>query len=129
MGLLDSMLAALGMRKGAPAADDASPEEAVDPERDLALEQQDDTGSFDFEADIARFFTAEFRLDMVSGSPVRRDGLFVEYAIRDVAHWYQIKATFARWLETPAGKTKFPSAAALTEARMTTTQTMSVDDL
>ncbi|PRQ07973.1 hypothetical protein [Enhygromyxa salina] len=127
MGLLDSVLSALGLRKGASASDD--PSAPVDPERDPALEQRDGAGSFDFEADIARYFTAEFRIDTLWANLERRDELFVEYAIRDVAHWYQIKATFERWLETPAGKARFATPAALMQARMTTTQTIRLDDL
>lgn len=128
MGILDSMLVTLGLRKQAPAADDSLPE-PIDPERDLALEQLDDHGSFEFEADIARFFNAEFRLDTVWEHSARRDLLFVEYKVRDVAHWYQIKATFERWLETPAGKAMYRGPEELMEARMSTTQAVNLDDL
>ncbi|KIG16111.1 hypothetical protein DB30_04983 [Enhygromyxa salina] len=128
MGLFDSMLAALGLRNDTTPVGDEQPT-PVDPARDLALEQQDDAASFDFAADIARYFTAEFRVDTAWSRPARRDGLFAEYGIRDVAHWYQVKATFARWLESPDGKSKYPTEDALIQARLTTTQTMGVDDL
>lgn len=125
MGVFDSILAALGLRPKADAAD-AGLEDAD--ERDLELEQIDDAGGFDFERDIARFFTAEFRIETAWDARTRRTALFREYAIDSVAHWYQIKATFERWLETPEAKAKYKDADDLLEARMTTTQALSLDD-
>jgi hypothetical protein len=153
MGLLDRIFSALGLGKQEPSAapDDqaasadktepkpsqdpeptASSEPAldqIDPERDLELEAQDDCGSFDFARDIARFFTAEFRIEQAWINPDRREQLFAEYEIRNAAHWGQIKATFERWLESPEGKSKYPNEASLTQARMTTTQTVTIDEL
>lgn len=148
MGLFDRIFSAIGLRKqdssderndeatGAehsqPAAagiDSSDSSDSIDAERDLELEAQDDCGSFDFARDIARFFTAEFRIEQAWPSRERRSQLFGEYEVRDVAHWYQIKATFERWLESPEGKAKYPSESSLTQARMTTTQTVTVDEL
>lgn len=153
MGLLDRILSAIGLGKQEPSAepDDqaagaeqaepkpsqdpqptASSEPALDepdPERDPELEAQDDCGSFDFARDIARFFTAEFRIEQSWTNRERREQLFAEYELRNAAHWYQIKATFERWLESPEGKSKYPSEASLTQARMTTTQTVTIDEL
>lgn len=125
MGLFDSILSVFGLRK--KSADDEAG--ADDEDRDPELEAVDDCGSFDFEADIARYFTAEFRVDMAWANHDRRAALFEEYAIRDAKHWYQIKATFERWLETPEAKAKYATPNDLMLARMTTTQTMSLDDL
>lgn len=125
MGLLDTILSTLGLRKqGTPSAD--APD---DDERDLELEAQDDAGSFDFEADIARYFTAEFRIETAWSNPERRAELFAAYEIRDAKHWRQIQATFGRWLETPAAKAKYATPDELMQARMTMTQTMTLDDL
>ena len=129
MGLLDSIFVTLGLRKDAPSSADEPLSGADDPERDMDLEKQDDHGTFDFEADVGRFFTAEFRIDTLWDKPERRDLLFVEYEIRDVAHWYQIKATFRRWVQTPAGKAKYPTSKELMQARMSTTQAVNLDDL
>lgn len=144
MGLFDRILSALGLRKQPvdESSDDLEqPDRNLlssqtgdslpldDPERDLELEKQDDCGSFDFERDIARFFTAEFRVEQAWNNRERRQQLFAEYEIRDGAHWWQIRATFERWLESPAGKAKYPNQAALSQARMTTTQTVTVDEL
>jgi hypothetical protein len=128
MGLLDSILSALGLRKPSPDAD-ASPPGDPDDERDPELEAQDDAGSFDFDGDIARYFTAEFRIETAWSNHERRAKLFAEYEIRDAKHWRQIQATFERWLETPAAKAKYRTAGDLMQARMTTTQTMTLDDL
>jgi len=149
MGLLDRIFSAIGLGKRDPSeapTDEvasaeqgereepgrnaqASNEAALDPERDLELEAQDDSGSFDFARDIARFFTAEFRIEQAWANRDRRAQLFAEYEVRDAAHWYQIKATFERWLESPEGKALYPSEASLTQARMTTTQTVTIDEL
>lgn len=151
MGLLDRIFSAIGLgkqdpsdepgdepRKGAeqgesmpqePDREAASDEAPLDPERDLELEAQDDCGSFDFDRDIARFFTAEFRIEQAWANRERRAQLFAEYEVRNAAHWYQIKATFERWLASPEGKAKYPSEASLTQARMTTTQTVTLDEL
>ena len=125
MGLLDSILSAFGLRRKQSEEPDAGESEARDPE----LEAIDDRASFDFDTDIARYFTAEFRIETSWGNPNRRASLFREYTIRDVQHWYQVKATFERWLETPAAKAKYRTPQDLMQARMSTTQTMSLDDL
>jgi hypothetical protein len=129
MGLLDSILSALGLRRKIEDDDEPASEDPQDDERDPALEAEDDAGSFDFEGDIARYFTAEFRVETAWDDRERREALFAEYQIRDTKHWYQIKATFGRWLETPAAKAKYRTASDLMQARMTTTQTMTLDDL
>ncbi|MFO7562257.1 MAG: hypothetical protein R6X02_06410 [Enhygromyxa sp.] len=140
MGLFDRILSALGLRKH-ESSDESNDEisddqdrptidaPVLDFERDLELEAQDDCGVFDFAHDIARFFTAEFRIEQAWNNPERREQLLAEYEIRDGVHWFQIKATFERWLESPEGKAKYPSAAAISQARMTTTQTVTVDEL
>lgn len=133
MGLLDSILSALGLRRREPDLSDdpqaGEADELASEERDPELEAQDDPGSFDFEGDIARYFTAEFRIETAWDNHERRELLFEEYRIRDAKHWYQIKATFERWLETPAAKAKYRTPGDLMQARMTTTQTMTLDEL
>ena len=127
MGLLDSILSAIGLRQK---PDESTSDELEDAdERDLELEAIDDRANFDFGGDIARFFTAEFRIETSWDSISRRTALFEEYEIRGVEHWYQVKATFERWLETPAAKEQFKTPNDLLQARMTTTQTMSLDEL
>lgn len=121
-----SSAAASTSNAGAP--DDEADDED-DPERDPELEAQDDAASFDFARDIARYFTAEFRIEQAWKSQERRELLFSEYQIRDAKHWYQVQATFERWLESDEGKAKYPDDQALMLARMTTTQTVNVDDI
>lgn len=88
-----------------------------------------DAGSFDFDRDIARYFTAEFRIETASYDPARREVLFAEYDVRNLEHWQRIQAAFERWLETPAAKAKYRTPGDLMQARMTTTQTMTLADL
>ncbi len=145
MGFFQRLLSALGLRKRDPldveldggdgasdqagASSSTTEPEQHDVERDPELEAQDDNASFDFAHDIARYFTAEFRIEQAWQNGERREQLFAEYELRDGAHWYQVKATFERWLESPEGKAKYPNESALMQARMTTTQTVTVDEL
>lgn len=155
MGLLDRIFTTLGLRSTPPEpADDAAKTDAADAkssdeaaksssplenldeltptepgERDPELEAKDDPGTFEFATDIARYFTAEFRIEQAWRNKERREKLFGEYSIRDTAHWFQIQATFQRWLKSDEGRAKYPTDAALSQARMTTTQTVSMDEL
>jgi hypothetical protein len=88
-----------------------------------------DSGSFDFERDIARYFTAEFRIETATHDPARRAVLFSEYRVENLEHWQRIQAAFERWLETPAAKAKYRTPNDLMLARMTTTQTMTLAEL
>ncbi len=154
MGLLDTILIALGLKKkdddeqghqhhaaasSAASADraNANDDDAADDDdddddgerRNYDLEAKDDFGSFDFERDIGRWFTAEFMIEQAWEDEPKRAKLLREYAIRDSQHWYQIRATFERWTESPAGRAKYPTAGDWMQAKMTTTQTMMMDDM
>lgn len=144
MGLLDSILGLLGLKKNDDARDheqaSASPspsaaesddegDEDDDEGRDYELEAKDDAASFDFARDIARFFTAEFQIEQAWENESKRATLFREYGIRDSKHWYQVKATFERWTQSPAGRAKYPTAGDWMQAKMTTTQTLMMGDM
>jgi hypothetical protein len=148
MGLLDTILTALGLKKNdedeqkhqqhhAPASSGSSAEaQAEDDEddddgerRDYDLEAKDDSGSFDFERDIARWFTAEFKVEQAWEDESKRATLFSEYGIRGSQHWYQIRATFERWTESPAGRRKYPTPGDWIQAKMTTTQTLMMGEM
>ncbi len=157
MGLLDTILSALGLKQkqeaddiqqqvrpaqsaasSAAAAvradddDDASGDDEDDDEgerRDYDLEEKDDFASFDFDRDIARWFTAQFRIEQAWEDLPKRDALFREYGIRNSQHWYQVKATFERWSESPAARAKYPTPGDLVQAQMTTTQTLMRDEM
>jgi hypothetical protein len=88
-----------------------------------------DSGSFDFERDIARYFTAEFRIETATHDPARRSSLFAEYDVENVEHWQRIQAAFERWLKTPTAKAKYRTPDDLMHARMSMTQTMTLEDL
>jgi hypothetical protein len=147
MGLFDSIRSALGLGHKRPVSDEqvdhASGETdgGVDGGADGGRDGSDvrlsgdfdtssfDAGSFDFERDIARYFTAEFRIETATHDPARRETLFAEYEVRNLEHWQRIQAAFERWLETPAAKAKYRTPGDLMQARMTTTQTMTLADL
>ena len=128
MGLLASIRSVFGLRRNSE-FDDVELE--VD---DDDIELLDDTppfesGTFDFEHDISRYFTAEFRIETATHDPERRSSLFAEYDVEDLEHWHRIQAEFQRWLESPGAKAKYRSPDDLMMARMSTTQTMTLADL
>lgn len=138
MGLLDSIRSALGLRKRPREGDEYDLElddvEIVDDDPSASascnLELQTfDSGSFDWDRDIARYFTAEFRIETATHDPARINQLFIEYDVEDLEHWRRIQAEFERWLQTPAAKAKYRNGDDLMRARMSTTQTMSLADL
>jgi hypothetical protein len=154
MGLFDSIRSALGLGQKRPESDEQLDHlDHLDPDhadgsgaRDkgvgAALTDEPsgqlagdfdttsfDAGGFDFERDIARYFTAEFRIETATHDPARRELLFAEYDVRNLEHWQRIQAAFERWLETPAAKAKYRTPGDLMQARMTTTQTMTLADL
>lgn len=125
MGLLDSIRSALGLRPRVRELDEFDIELAGDSGDGAPF----DSGSFDFDRDIARYFTAEFRIETATHDPARRSSLFAEYEVEDLEHWQRIQAEFQRWLKTPAAKAKYRTIDDLMQARMSTTQTMTLADL
>jgi hypothetical protein len=116
MGILDTILIALGLKKPEPepsyeappaarpasqpaAADEPEEEEEQEDDdgegRDYALEARDDRASFDFDNDVENYFGAQFRIEQAWEDEPKRASLFGQYGIRNVQHWYQVKATFA----------------------------------
>jgi hypothetical protein len=139
MGLFDSLRSVFGLGRKSRESDESL--DQLD-QRDQGAGQRGagdgdsngeptsfDSGSFDFERDIARYFTAEFRIETATHDPVRRSSLFAEYHVESLEHWQQIQAAFEAWLETPAAKAKYRTPNDLMQARMTTTQTMTLADL
>lgn len=150
MGLLDTILSALGLRKQAqedsytpPAAaaaaaaanavndedDDDDSDDDDDEGRDYALEAKDDRAGFDFDSDVARYFTAQFRIERHWDDEDDRGALFVEYEIRSTQHWYQVKATFERWSQSPAARAKYPTDGDLMQVQMDVTQKVAMSEM
>jgi hypothetical protein len=150
MGLFDSIRSALGLGQKQPESDEQLDVDVNGLGSDIEIDIVDlgesdeaggqhlvgnidttsfDAGSFDFERDIARYFTAEFRIETATHDPVRRERLFAEYDVQNLEHWHRIQGAFERWLETPAAKAKYRTPGDLMQARMTTTQTMTLAEL
>jgi hypothetical protein len=131
MGLFDSIRSVFGRGQKSRESDEQL-EQADDPGLHTSGDFDTtafDSGSFDFERDIARYFTAEFRIETATHDPARRMSLFAEYEVENLEHWQRIQAAFERWLETPAAKAKYRTPNDLMQARMTTTQTMTLAEL
>lgn len=136
MGLFDSIRSALGLGHKRSESDEQLDVDGGVDDDDATLNLSGDfdttsfdAGGFDFERDIARYFTAEFRIETATHDPARRERLFAEYDVKNLEHWQRIQAAFERWLETPAAKAKYRTPGDLMQARMTTTQTMTLADL
>jgi hypothetical protein len=144
MGLLDTILSALGLRKEAPvdSFDGPPPARAAQPDadshssddddddgegRDYALEARDDRAGFDFDNAIERYFEAQFRIEQAWEDEDKRASLFAQHGIRNVQHWYQVKATFERWSESPAARAKYPTPGDLMQAQMNVTQKVAME--
>jgi hypothetical protein len=151
MGLLDTILTALGLKKPEPEASEYSPppparpasnQDADEPERveeeeeeeeddgegrDYALEARDDRASFDFDNAIEGYFEAQFRIEQAWEDEPKRAQLFGKYGIRNVQHWYQVKATFERWSESPAARRKYATPGDLMQVQMNVTQKVAMD--
>lgn len=144
MGILDTILIALGLKKpepepsydAPPAARPASQSAADEPDeveeqededddgegRDYDLEARDDRASFDFDNDVERYFEAQFRIEQAWDDEPKRASLFEQFGIRNVQHWYQVKATFERWSESPAARRKYATPGDLMQVQMNCTQ-------
>jgi hypothetical protein len=149
MGLLDTILSMLGLKKPESESDNtpppassraSAPEPDDEPEkveeddedddgegRDYDLEARDDRASFDFDNDINRWFEAQFRVEQAWEDEPKRAQLFGQYGIRNFQHWYQVKATFERWSESPACRRKYATPGDLIQAQMNATQKVAMD--
>jgi hypothetical protein len=152
MGLLDAILSALGLRK--PAEDSPAPSSAHDPRsatpsgddddtvddsseddgddddgegRDYALEAKDDRATFDFDGAPERYWEAQMRIEHAWEDEAKRGQLFAQYGIRNVQHWYQVKATYERWTESPAARARYATPGDLIQAQMNATQKVGMD--
>lgn len=149
MGLLDTILSFLGLRKEAPAdSNDAPPpargsqpdadshdndddgDDDDDGEgRDYDLEARDDRASFDFDNAIEVYWEAAMRIEQGWEDEDKRAELFAKHQIRNVQHWYQVKATYERWTESAAARAKYPTPGDLIQAQMNATQKVAMDIL
>jgi hypothetical protein len=149
MGLLDTILSMLGLKKSEPESDhtpppptsshasaparEDEPESSDDDDdddgegRDYELEARDDRASFDFDNDLDRWFEAQFRVEQAWEDEPKRAQLFGQYGIRNFQHWYQVKATFERWSESPACRRRFATPGDLIQAQMNVTQKVAMD--
>lgn len=150
MGLLDTILSALGLRKQPPdtsidhatvaraaeavasddsddGADDDDDDSDDGEDRDYELEARDDQASFKFDSDIEHFFEARYRIEHHWDDEDQRESLFQKYEIRNTQHWYQVRATYERWAESPATMAKYGSQGDLMQVQMAVIQRVAND--
>jgi len=79
--------------------DDDDDDESWD--RDYDLEDRDDFASFDARGDLKGWFVANRRIEEVWEDKEQRRVILGEYGIRGEPHYYQVVATFERFVQSP----------------------------
>jgi hypothetical protein len=143
MGFLDMLkglfggVAGTGAEQQAPAAPQP-PQQAAAPEapaeeeessssddsegRNYDLEAIDDAARFDLQNDLPGYYTAEFRIEQAWEDEAGRAKLFGEYGIKSVQHYYQVKATVERYIQSPAAQAKYGGVGEIMHVKMKATQ-------
>ena len=111
----------------APEPAEAQAEESSDDDgdgfrRDYALEAKDDAVRFDLRGDLGGYYVAEFRLEQAWEDVATRRQLFAEYGIRDEPHFYQVKATVDRYIQSPEAQQKYGGMGEIMHVKMKATQ-------
>jgi hypothetical protein len=114
-------------KSSTPPVEAAPPEESSSDDddgfrRDYALEAKDDSASFDIQRDLAPYYVAEFRIEQAWEDDATRDTLFAEYGIRNKQHYYQVKATVGRYIESPQALQKYGGVGEIMHVKMKATQ-------
>src|SRR5262245_23677538 len=145
MGFFDAIKSALGgkaaqvvaqavpNRPAQPANPTPEPVEAQAPEessdddgdgfrRDYDLEAKDDSARFDLRGDLGAYYVAEFRIEQAWEDVDKRRELFAEYGIRNEQHFYQVKATVDRYIQSPHAQQKYGGIGEIMHVKMKATQ-------
>jgi Family of unknown function (DUF6620) len=145
MGFFDAIKSALGgkaaqvvgqavpNRPAQPANPAPEPVEAQAPEessdddgdgfrRDYDLEAKDDSARFDLRGDLGGYYVGEFRIEQAWEDVAKRRELFAEYGIRNEQHFYQVKATVERYIQSPGALQKYGGVGEIMHVKMKATQ-------
>jgi hypothetical protein len=90
--------------------------------RDYDLEAQDDEASFDLRGDLAGYYVGEMRIEQAWEDEDQRAQLFDEYGIQSVQHYYQVKATVERFIQSPEAQAKYGDLGDIMHVKMKATQ-------
>jgi hypothetical protein len=105
-----------------PEAEEPSDDDGDGFKRDYALEARDDSASFNLENDLPGYYVAEFRIEQAWEDVSTRRDLFREYGIRDEPHFYQVRATVGRYIESPRAQQKYGGTGEIMHVKMKATQ-------
>ena len=103
-------------------AEESSDDDGDGFKRDYDLEAKDDSASFDLKEDLAGYYVAEFRIEQAWDDVDARTKLFAEYGVRNEQHYYQVKATVDRYIESPAAQQKYGGIGEIMHVKMKATQ-------
>ena len=80
--------------------DDDDDEDSDDFARDYDLEEKDDFASFDVRADLKGFYVADKEIEAAWEDKDQRLQVLAKFGIRDEPHYYQVKASIERFIES-----------------------------
>ncbi len=106
----------------APEDDSSDDDDDAGFKRDYDLEAKDDHASFDLQGDLEGWYVAEFRIEQAWEDDAGRTAIFAEYGIRDQPHYYQVKATVDRYVQSPAAQAKYGGMGEIMHVKMAATQ-------
>jgi hypothetical protein len=112
-------------RAAPPPPPPAPAEEAMEPgefKRNYDLEARDDAASFDLKNDLGGYYVAEFRIEQAWDDLPTRYTLLKEYGVRDEPHYYQVKATVERFIQSPFAAQKWGGMGEIMHVKMKATQ-------
>ncbi|MEO6419054.1 MAG: DUF6620 family protein [Polyangiaceae bacterium] len=109
----------------APPPPAPEPEEVMEPgefKRDYDLEARDDAASFNLQNDLGGYYVAEFRIEQNWDDLPQRYSLLKEYGVRNEQHYYQVKATVERFIQSPFATQKWGGIGEIMHVKMKATQ-------
>jgi len=98
--------------------DDDDDDEEDDFERDYDLEEVDDMGGFDFVNNLAAYFQAETVIEAAWEDKATRITTLNGYGVRDEKHYYQVKATLERYVQSPDAEARYGGLDAIMQLQM-----------
>ncbi|MEM6994044.1 MAG: DUF6620 family protein [Myxococcota bacterium] len=109
--------------------DEDDDDEEEDFERDYDLEEVDDQAGFDFMNDLAGYFAAELKIEEAWEDKATRIAKLNEYAIRDEAHYYQVKATLERYVVSDDAETRYGGLDAIMQIQANARQDQAMGEM
>lgn len=112
---------AYGQPAPAPQADDDDDRDGDDFVRNYAMEAVDDYQTFDLANDLGRWYQAEHQIEMAWEDKGERMAKLREFGIRDEPHFYQLRATVERYIQSPHAAQRWGDIGTIMQLKMNAT--------